>query len=240
MTARVQEQQAVARACNDQKLGVQQVLEFFGQEAVARVVRESPRLHDPAGRPGEGRPSRRSAPARSFPRKRQSNMGLVSRFGNLWRGFLSLWISDIEKQHPEIAYENAINSMVEKYSQLKTATAAIIRRREDIDERVQQATKELAQTEAELDAAVETNQDDLALVLIQKKNQLAADMAELKTELDTAPGGRRLARRRRSSACRARFASSRPSATRCWRRCSRRRRASASASSSMACRSTPK
>jgi hypothetical protein len=49
MTARVQEQQAVTRACNDQKLGVQQVLEFFGQEAVARVVRESPRLHDPAG-----------------------------------------------------------------------------------------------------------------------------------------------------------------------------------------------
>jgi hypothetical protein len=47
MAARVQEQQAVARACNDQKLGVQQVLEFFGQEAVARVVRDSPRLHDP-------------------------------------------------------------------------------------------------------------------------------------------------------------------------------------------------
>jgi hypothetical protein len=49
MTARVQEQQAVARACNDQKLSVQQVLEFFGQEAVARVVRESPRLHVPTG-----------------------------------------------------------------------------------------------------------------------------------------------------------------------------------------------
>lgn len=49
MASRVQEQQAVARACNEHKLGVQQVLEFFGQEAVARVVRESPRLHDPNG-----------------------------------------------------------------------------------------------------------------------------------------------------------------------------------------------
>jgi hypothetical protein len=59
MSARVQEQQAVVRACNDQKLGVQQVLEFFGQEAVARVVRESPRLHDPKGpAPGEaGQPA---------------------------------------------------------------------------------------------------------------------------------------------------------------------------------------
>jgi phage shock protein A len=34
--------------------------------------------------------------------------------------------------------------------------------------------------------AVETNQDDLAVVLIQKKNQLTADLAEMHTELDTA------------------------------------------------------
>ena len=57
---------------------------------------------------------------------------MFKRLANLWKGFLSLWISDIEKEHPEIAYENAINSMVEKYSKLKTATAGIIRRREDI------------------------------------------------------------------------------------------------------------
>jgi len=113
-------------------------------------------------------------------------MGLFSRLGNLWRGFLSIWISDIEKQHPEIAYENAINSMVEKYTRLKTATASIIRRREDVAARVAQANKDLAQTDAELGVALETSQDDLALVLIQKKNQLTAELAEMKTELDTA------------------------------------------------------
>jgi len=42
------EQQAVAAACNSKKLEVQHVLEFFGQEAVARVVRDSPKLLDPA------------------------------------------------------------------------------------------------------------------------------------------------------------------------------------------------
>ena len=47
-------------------------------------------------------------------------------------------------------------------------------------------TAELAQTEAELDTAVSTNQDDLAVILIQKKNQLAADVAELKAEMETA------------------------------------------------------
>lgn len=112
--------------------------------------------------------------------------GFFGRLGNLWRGFLSIWISDVEKAHPEIAYENAINSMIEKYSRLKSATAAIIRRREEIDERVKKANSELAQTEADLNTAVETNQDDLAIVLIQKKNQLTGDLAEMRTELDGA------------------------------------------------------
>jgi len=113
-------------------------------------------------------------------------MGLFSRLSNLWRGFLSIWISDIEKEHPEIAYENAINSMIEKYARLKSATAAIIRRREDLDERFKRASADMAQTEAELNTAVETNQDDLAMVLIQKKNQLAAEISELKTDMGTA------------------------------------------------------
>src|SRR6185295_18377239 len=101
---------------------------------------------------------------------------MFKRLANLWHGFLSLWISDIEKEHPEIAYENAINSMVEKYTKLKAATAAIIRRREDTEARFKQASKELAQTEAELTVAVETNQDDLAVILIQKKNALSAEI----------------------------------------------------------------
>jgi len=113
-------------------------------------------------------------------------MGLMSRLGNLWKGFLSLWISDIEKEHPEIAYENAINSMIEKYAKLKSATAGIIRRREDLDERLKKATADLAQAEAELSTAIDTSQDDLAVVLIQKKNQLAADIGELKVDMEAA------------------------------------------------------
>lgn len=44
---RAADQTAVAQACNDRKLEVQRVLEFFGQEAVARVVRDSPKLTSP-------------------------------------------------------------------------------------------------------------------------------------------------------------------------------------------------
>ena len=42
MEQRVQEQQVVTAGCNAKKLDVQRILEFFGQEAVAKVVRESP------------------------------------------------------------------------------------------------------------------------------------------------------------------------------------------------------
>lgn len=112
--------------------------------------------------------------------------GFFHRLSNLWKGFVSLWISDSEKEHPEIAYENAINSMIEKYSKLKKATAAIIRRREEVSERLGTQSKELAQVTADLSVAVETNQDDLAMVLIQKKNALEKEVADLKADLDTA------------------------------------------------------
>ena len=115
-----------------------------------------------------------------------ADVGLFKRLGNLWRGFLSIWISDVEKEHPEIAYENAINSMVEKYSKLKRATAAIIRRRDELNERYTSQSTELAQINQDLETAVQTAKDDLALILIQKKNILEKEVAELKAELESA------------------------------------------------------
>lgn len=48
MQQTVAEQETRTRAANAEKLTVQEVLEFFGQEAVARVVEESPKLKSPA------------------------------------------------------------------------------------------------------------------------------------------------------------------------------------------------
>jgi hypothetical protein len=50
MEDQVAAQYALTQACNQQKLKVQEVLEFFGQEAVARVVSQSPKLHEPKPR----------------------------------------------------------------------------------------------------------------------------------------------------------------------------------------------
>lgn len=115
-----------------------------------------------------------------------ANINFFDRLANLWSGFVSLWITDVEKRHPEIAYQNSIDSMMEKYAMLKSATAAIIRRRQDLETRFKSEQGELAAVSADLESAIATGQDDLAVVLIQKKNVLDASIAALKSDLDAA------------------------------------------------------
>src|SRR5215204_2248018 len=57
MQQSVDEQQNLIKVCNDKKLEVQQVLEFFGQDTVAKVVKASPKLHDPSDPAASGPPS---------------------------------------------------------------------------------------------------------------------------------------------------------------------------------------
>lgn len=47
MEQRVAEQNKVVAACNAKKLETQKILEFFGRETVAQVVKDSPKLHEP-------------------------------------------------------------------------------------------------------------------------------------------------------------------------------------------------
>ncbi|MFZ2217797.1 MAG: PspA/IM30 family protein [Rhodoferax sp.] len=111
-----------------------------------------------------------------------ANNAIFARLSNLWTGFISLWVSDIEKEHPEIAYQNAIASMIQKYTQLKAATGSIIARRQEIASRLSTSERELAAVAADLEAALATNQDDLAVVLIQKKNALDTAITELRED----------------------------------------------------------
>ena len=111
-----------------------------------------------------------------------ANNAITGRLWNLWTGFLSLWVTDIEKEHPEIAYQNSIQSMIEKYGKLKAASGRIIARKLDVEGRLQSARAELAKTTTQLNAAMATNQDDLAMVLIQKKNALSEDLVALESD----------------------------------------------------------
>ena len=115
-----------------------------------------------------------------------ADINFISRLSNLWSGFVSLWITDVEKRHPEIAYQNAIDSMIDKYGKLKSATAAIMRRREDVTARLNSEQQELAAINADLNAALATGQDELGIVLIQKKNALEASIKTLEQDMEQA------------------------------------------------------
>jgi len=117
-----------------------------------------------------------------------ANVYFWGRLSNLWKGFVSLWLEDIEKNQPEIAYENAVQSMTDKFVALKRATAAILRRREELEARLGEEQRELAQISQDLNAAVDSGQDDLGVILIQKKKALEASVNELTASLAQAKG----------------------------------------------------
>lgn len=113
-------------------------------------------------------------------------MGFFSRLANLWKGFLSIFVGNLEEKHPEIAYENAINAMTEKYATLKTAAAGLIKNRSKLEARIQKNEKELEEGKYDLEAALAKGDDEIALVLIERQDQLTADIESARSELNQA------------------------------------------------------
>lgn len=114
------------------------------------------------------------------------SLNIFSRLANLVRGFMSLFVTGIEQQHPEIAYENAINTMIEKYNKLKNATAGLIRLREDAADRLQKAQAQQHELSAMLEQAMAEGQDDIAVELIERKDAVDAEIASLQAEMEAA------------------------------------------------------
>lgn len=112
-----------------------------------------------------------------------ANINFFARLGNLWKGFVSIWLEDAEKRNPEIAYQNSIDSMTDKYSRLKTASAAIIRRRQELEQRKEQRDTELVAVRNQLQQAIATDQDDLGAILVQKEEKLVAEVEQVTRDL---------------------------------------------------------
>ena len=110
-------------------------------------------------------------------------MGLVSRMYNLWVGFISIFVGRMEEKHPEIAYENAINGMTEKYSKLKSAAAGLIKNRAQLEGRIQKAESELADIALQLETAVDQGEDEVALLLLERQDELNTELETARTEL---------------------------------------------------------
>ncbi len=110
-------------------------------------------------------------------------MGFFDRIGNIWKGFISLWISEVEQSNPEAVYEAAIEERVKKHRELKKAVSGIVYLRNKIAAELEQAEAELNEVQAQIPIAVEEGEDDVALVLLQKKDELEAKIAASQGEL---------------------------------------------------------
>lgn len=113
-------------------------------------------------------------------------MGFFNRIYNLWKGFLSMFVGRMEEKHPEIAYENAINSMTEKYAKLKSAAAGLIKHRAKLEAQIQKTSAELDQVRLDVSTAVDAGEDEVALVLIEKQEELEGNLAEYERDLEQA------------------------------------------------------
>lgn len=111
-------------------------------------------------------------------------MGIFDRMANLWRGFLGLWISDMENKNPEMVYEAAIEERVRKHQELKKAVSGIIYLRQKTAAELEAKEKDLKQINMQIPQAVEDGEEDVALVLIQQKDELTRQVAELRSEME--------------------------------------------------------
>jgi phage shock protein A len=112
--------------------------------------------------------------------------GFFSRLSNLWRGFLSVFMGNLEKDNPEAVYEAAINARKEQYKDLKKAVSGIIVLRNKLAAELEQKSKQIRELDLQIATAVETDEDDVALVLIQRKDELTARVSQVESELQKA------------------------------------------------------
>ncbi len=115
-------------------------------------------------------------------------MGFFDRLGQVWKGFLSLWISDLENRNPEAVYEAAIDERVKKHRELKKAVSGIVYLRNKLQNELETKERELAEVNLQIPVAVEEGEDEAALVLLQKKGELETALAELAVELEKVSG----------------------------------------------------
>ena len=110
-------------------------------------------------------------------------MGFFDRLANVWKGFRSLWISDVESRNPEAVYESAIDERVRKHRELKKAVSGIVYLRNKLSTELEQKERELREVMGQIPIAIEDGEDEVALVLIQKKDELTTSIEGLSTEL---------------------------------------------------------
>lgn len=107
----------------------------------------------------------------------------LKRFLRLFGGKLRRWIKSREAHDPEAVYEAAISDRVHRYHQLKNAAAGVIYMRNKLERELREKLAEMKEVDEEAGQAADMNEDQCALILLQRKHVLEADCSRLREEL---------------------------------------------------------
>ena len=109
---------------------------------------------------------------------------MLRRFFNLVGGKCRRWMRGREARDPESVYEAAITGRIRRYQQLKSAAAGVIYLRSKLERELKQKSAEMREVEEQIGQAADLNEDQCALLLIQRKQTLTADCQRLGEELN--------------------------------------------------------
>jgi len=107
----------------------------------------------------------------------------IRRLCNLVGGKFTRWLRTREARDPEAVYEAAISDRLKRYQQLKDAAAGVIYTRNKLESEHRQKAAELVEVAEQAAQAVDLGEDQCALILLRRKQELEGDEARLKEEL---------------------------------------------------------
>lgn len=107
----------------------------------------------------------------------------ISRMLSLISGKFRRWLKAREAHDPEAVYESAIAERVRRYQQLKSAAAGVIYMRNKLQRELALKSGELAEVAEQAVQAADINEDQCALILIRRKQELEGECARLKDDL---------------------------------------------------------
>jgi phage shock protein A len=122
---------------------------------------------------------------------------MITRIMNLFWGFLSIFISGIEKNNPEIVYDNAIEAVATAELELRRNTAAIVRQHNELKASKEETEQALKDVTKQLEAAASLPPEQVDMVaagemvniqqqLIEKLNGLNQDYALAQADVEDA------------------------------------------------------
>ena len=110
-------------------------------------------------------------------------MRVYARLRNLVRGVLAQWLGRREHNNPGAVYEAAIQERIEQYARLRQAAAGVLYMRNKLSKELDVKTIELRRVGAQLDLAIDRDDDDVALALINRRDWLTAEVERVTAEL---------------------------------------------------------